>query len=759
MARDINIKIGATDTASTVFAKVSKNVTKLNASLNKVGTSLQNAGAFSSGAGRRLAAAGGAITGAFAIATKTFAGFDDSMAAVSAKSGATGESLMGLRDLAKELGSTTKFSASEAASGMEFLAQAGFKTEQIMAAIGPALSLAAAGGVELNEAADIASNVAAGFGLSADEFGRVADVMARAATSANTDILMMGETFTQSASIAKTAGQSIEETAAALGLLANSGIQASSAGTDIKNVLSRLAIGEVQKKIEKLGVTVKDSSGEFRPMLDIMRDFGQATADMKGPDKLALSMELFGKISGKSALILSDAGDEVDSMRLKMVDASVTAETMAATMQTGLGGLGTTIMSSLEGVQIAIGEAFKGPLTAAGESITGILRGITAWVNQNQSLVIAIGAASIAVTGLGVSLLGLGVVLATVGAAISGISVTLGVLGSTAAVVFTPVGAVVAGLAVSVAYLGSMFLQASKETGVFAGVMAYTEQILRQVLVVAKATVGGIADALKSGDWALAARIGWAGVEAATWGGLIEVAGAFNAMLPKIWETIVLFFKRYVKLAGESAKIAAEAIANPANGMAKAAAFLSRGFDLEPNGDGLTNWARRQRIDSLKELIALRNQAKAQTEAIGKDAPSADLAATKTGISQVVDDAASAAAKFMEGINGKIESSVSNGIKSSEIKIPKIEFLPPRFPKSIPLTAPEGRIEKKQIEIQATQSRLLTRGPANNESERREQADKERKQQLSRIDEGIRGTQELLKQGLGKSPFEIKVIA
>jgi TP901 family phage tail tape measure protein len=609
MAKDINIKIGATDTASAIFGKVAGSVKRLGVGLDKVGSSMQSMGSIATGAGQRLATAGGLVTGAFAVATKTFAGFDDAMAAVSAKSGATGESLMRLREMAKELGSTTKFSASEAASGMEFLAQAGFKTEQILSAIGPALSLAAAGGVELNEAADIASNVAAGFGLSADEFGRVADVMARAATSANTDILMMGETFNQSAAIAKTAGQSIEETAAALGILANSGIQASSAGTDLKNVLSRLSVGKVQKKMKDLGVTIKDSNGEFRPMLDIMRDFGKQTESMTGPEKLALSMQLFGKYSGKSALILSDAADEVDNMRAKMVDANVTAKTMAETMQTGLGGLGTRLMSSLEGVQIAIGESIEAPLRVAGEAIAGFLGDTTEWIHENRDFVAAAAASAVAITGIGIALVGIGAATVLAGASISALGTVAGVAGAAMTAALTPVGLVVAPLAIAVAGLGVAFGVVAYKTGLMKSAVQHATSVLRKLLDVAKITGSGIADALSSGDWELATRIGMAGVKVAFWEGLREVHNAFLQMLPKIWITIRDFLLGWAKATAKTAMFVTQAIQSPSTAFVKplTAGMLGSG---QPDNSSGRSFADNQIVQSRIELANLLAEAK-----------------------------------------------------------------------------------------------------------------------------------------------------
>ncbi|PHQ35810.1 phage tail tape measure protein [Rhodopirellula bahusiensis] len=775
MARDINIKIGATDTASAVFAKVAKNLNKMNTGLDKVGTSFQSMGSFSGAAGRRLAAAGGAITGAFAIATRTFARFDDSMAAVSAKSGATGESLMGLRDLAKELGSTTKFSASEAASGMEFLAQAGFKTEQIMSAIGPALSLATAGGVELNEAADIASNVAAGFGLSADEFGRVADVMARAATSANTDILMMGETFNQSASIAKTAGQSIEETAAALGLLANSGVQASSAGTDIKNVLSRLAEGDVQKQMEALGVTVKDTSGEFRPMLDIMRDFGKQTQNMAGPDKLALSMELFGKISGKSALILSDAGNEVDSMRLKMVDATVTADTMAATMQSGLGGLGTTIMSSLEGAAIAIGESIKEPLMVAGKAFVGFTRASTDWIQNNPSLVAGLGAAAFAITGVGIAAIGASGALMFAGATIAGLQTIVGIASAGITAALSPIIAPIVGIAVAGVGLGVVFGVMAYKSGLLSDALEETTGILRSLMSVAKQTFEGITNAISAGNWGLAASVGMAGVKVAVATGLEGIYHAFVKLSPKLAATVKKFFVWWVGAAFEAAKTVVKIITNPAAAAAEAFKFLagdSLTFDIKVPEFG--KMLREQRIAAQKELNALTKEASEAALLKQSENPEGKSIGENwlKGVTDKVGELPALIGSTLGG-GGGIEKDVAAmasklGAGFNETFTDQMKGIGGNFP-SFKLGDRDQPISQlgrsKSIEIQATQGRLLTGGVANSESELRASEANQRKQQLAKNNsllERSNAALDIIAKHITKpdpnKPFELKVI-
>src|SRR5690606_36115764 len=184
--------------------------------------------------------------------------FDHAMAAVRAVTGATGEEFARLESLAKEMGDTTMFSATEAAQAMEFLGMAGWDTTQIMAGLPDVLTLAASGGLGLAEAADIASNSMAGMSMEASEVGRAADALAKAAASANVDVRMLGETASYAAGTASAAGWSIEDLATAVGLFGNVGIQGSTAGTALNHILGQLQneSSNAAKMFRELGIEI-----------------------------------------------------------------------------------------------------------------------------------------------------------------------------------------------------------------------------------------------------------------------------------------------------------------------------------------------------------------------------------------------------------------------------------------------------------------------------------------------------------------------
>jgi TP901 family phage tail tape measure protein len=199
---------------------------------------------------------------------QVFAGFESGMAKVQAITGATADQLQKLTAQAKELGKNTFFNASQVADAQKFLGMAGFNPEQILAATPGMLDLALAGDMDLGQAADIATNISTPFGIAAERISEVNDVLAKAATSSNTNIIEMGEAFKYAAPAAAAAGQSIEECAAAMAIMANNGIKADIAGTSIRQMLIKLANTGVQEQLkEQFDIDVTDSAGKIRPLI------------------------------------------------------------------------------------------------------------------------------------------------------------------------------------------------------------------------------------------------------------------------------------------------------------------------------------------------------------------------------------------------------------------------------------------------------------------------------------------------------------
>ena len=287
---------------------------------------------------RGFAAVGTAATIAIADSIRVFADFETSMLRVKAISGATGAEFQSLTDLAKELGSTTAFTAREAAQAMGFLAQAGFEVGEVHKALPKVLSLAAAGQLDLAQAADITASVLRGFGLEASESGRVADVLAAAASKSNTSVEGMGEAFKFAGPVASAMGVSLEETAAALGVLSNAGLKGSLAGTGLRMVLV------------KMGEDVAGAGGLTQALETLNTEGVQAVVDtMKDLDARA----------GTAAVALTGQMGTLKSLTEEMRNVEGISDKMAETLLSGVTGSAVKAGSAFEGLRIKLGETFE----------------------------------------------------------------------------------------------------------------------------------------------------------------------------------------------------------------------------------------------------------------------------------------------------------------------------------------------------------------------------------------------------------------
>ena len=298
-----------------------------------------------------------------AAATRLLADFQEEMARVGALTGATESEFALLESQARELGATTKFSATEAADGLGFLAQAGFDTNQILASSKDFLELAAAGGLELAEAMDIASNIMQGFQLAADDSGRAADVLANTASSSNTNILQLGEGMKSVAPVAANLNKSFEETSAAMGVLGNAGIQGEKSGTALRNILLRLVhpTSEVTSGLDKLNIALADVNPATRSITDIFATFESAMARVEDQTiTAAAAQEVFGLRAVASGLVLSNSVDSLRDLTQANKQAEGTTAELAKRMQDNLGGSLKRLKSQLQEVVLEIGEGGLG---------------------------------------------------------------------------------------------------------------------------------------------------------------------------------------------------------------------------------------------------------------------------------------------------------------------------------------------------------------------------------------------------------------
>ena len=330
--------------------------------------------------GKTMATVGAVGVAGLGAAVKVAADFEYAMSRVGALSGATAKELKQLTQTAEHLGATTVYSSRDAAEGMQFLAMAGYKTNEIIEAMPGLLNAAAAGQTDLGTTADIVSNILSGFGLEAKETGRVADVLTKAFTSANVDLQMLGYTMKYTAPIAKSAGQSLETMAASAGILGNAGIQAEQAGTSLRAILIRLSAppSEAAKQLDRLGISVKDSRGNMKNLAQIIGELNDATKDMSQTEKVATISKIAGVEASSAMLTLMEAGQgTIEQFTKELENSGGVAEEIANKQLDNLTGQIILLKSALEGAAIAIGNAVLPAIKLLVRGVQGVLN----WFN------------------------------------------------------------------------------------------------------------------------------------------------------------------------------------------------------------------------------------------------------------------------------------------------------------------------------------------------------------------------------------------
>ncbi len=349
--------------------------------ISATGEKLQSVGDTISGVGTKLLPVTGAVAAAGTAAVKTAADFESGMSKVAAISGATGSDLDSLSDKAREMGATTKFSASEAASAMEYMAMAGWKTEDMLGGIEGVMNLAAASGEDLATTSDIVTDALTAFGLTASDSGHFADVLAAASSNANTNVSMMGETFKYCAPIAGSFGFSVEDTAEAIGLMANAGIKSTQAGTSLRTIMTNLSsdFTIAGQNIGEVTIATTNADGSMRSLSDILADCRVAFSGLTESEQAAAAETLVGKNAMSGFLALMNAGEgDINKLSTAIDNCDGTAQSMADTMNNNLEGQLTILKSALEELAISFGEL----LLPAVKNIVSFLQGFVDILNS-----------------------------------------------------------------------------------------------------------------------------------------------------------------------------------------------------------------------------------------------------------------------------------------------------------------------------------------------------------------------------------------
>lgn len=405
------------------------------------GEKLKSAGSSISEAGKKLMPVTAAVGGLGTAAVTTAANFESSMSQVQATMGITKDAMSQvdgqtvntmstLSELAKKMGAETAFSASECAEALNYLALAGYDTQQMCDTLPTVLNLAAAGGIDLASASDMVTDAMSALGMGVDEAETMVDQMAKTASTTNTSVAQLGEGILTIGATAKSVKGGTAELNTALGILANNGVKGAEGGTHLRNVILSLQnpTDKAAASMEKLGVDVYDSEGNMRSLNDILGDLNKSMDGMTSAEKSNIISTIFNKTDLASVnALLANTGSTWDDLQQSIIDSGGAAQQMADTQLDNLQGQLTILKSALEGLAISFGEL----LMPAIKQIVGWVQTFVDWLNGMDE-----GTKKVIVT---VALLAaaLGPVLIVVGKVISAVGTIMTVVPKIAGVINT----------------------------------------------------------------------------------------------------------------------------------------------------------------------------------------------------------------------------------------------------------------------------------------------------------------------------------
>ena len=459
------------------------------------------------------------------LTLKAAGDFEKAMNQVAAVSGATGEQLSSLSDLAKELGATTQYTAAQAADAMGFLAMAGMEANDILAAMPDTLQLAAAAQLDMATSADIVTNILAGYNKDVSQLGQVTDVLVKAFTSANTDLNQLAQAMKYAGPVANAAGVQFEETAAALSLMGNAGIQAGMAGTSLRGAISRMVnpTKAMRDAMAEAGLAFEDSAGRLLPLADIIQQL-EPHADNAG-----LFMELFGQRAGPAmAALVTQGSDAVRELTGELENSVGTAAEIAAVQMQGFNGAMRQLAAAFEALQLAIADS------GLIEWATEFVQKLAAWVQEMSKT--------------NPELLKWGTIVAGLAAVIGPVVLGLGLLATGMAAIGVPVAAVIAGLAaltaVVVAFWPEIVNLANTITTFLSGAWASFESAWDTTVAKVHAVKDAIVDLGRVGLAAMQAMvtgiIDWVGNKlSAAWDGVASKIDWISGKFYGLYDAVV----------------------------------------------------------------------------------------------------------------------------------------------------------------------------------------------------------------------------
>lgn len=347
-----------------------------------------------------IAAVGTAI---YAGPVKKAAEFQEQMSGVKAISGATTEEIAQLSNKAKEMGASTKFTATEAGQAMEYMAMAGWKTEDMLGGIEGIMNLAAASGEDLASVSDIVTDALTAFGLSASDAGHFSDVLAQASSNANTNVGMMGSTFQKVAPVAGALGYSVEDMSLGIGLMANASIKAEVAGTSLKTALANMAkpTDAQAAAMEKYGISLTNADGSMKSFGNVVKNLRSSLGGLSEAEQVAAATTIFGKESFAGMLAIVNASEaDFNKLTDAVYNCDGAAKQMAETKLDNLNGSITLAQSAFDALQVELGELLLPTLTEGIKKFTEIVNVVTDFVRENPQAVKTIAKVAVALAGL-----------------------------------------------------------------------------------------------------------------------------------------------------------------------------------------------------------------------------------------------------------------------------------------------------------------------------------------------------------------------
>lgn len=366
----------------------------------------ENAGnKFSAATGNLAKGAAVVAAGAAPLAAMigTAATFEQAMSKVKAITNSSNEDMARLNETAQQLGASTQFSATQAAEAMSYLGMAGWKTDQIIAGMPGMLDLAAASGSDLATVADIVSDDLTAFGMSADQAGHMADVMAAASTNANTNVEMMGMTFKYAGAVAGALGYSLEDVSIATGLMANAGIKADQAGTSLRAIMTRLIDPpkDAADALNALGISAINADGSVKPFRQTIMELREKFKGLSQSEKAQMASSIAGTEAMSGFLAVVNASDsDFDTLANAIDNADGASKQMANTMNDNAKGGAIQLQSAIEGVSIAIGSIFLPTLARIAGVMAQTVGSVANWAKEHQELVGIIITTTAAIAGL-----------------------------------------------------------------------------------------------------------------------------------------------------------------------------------------------------------------------------------------------------------------------------------------------------------------------------------------------------------------------